>query len=348
MDILTASDDEILSSYSPTETPVETSTEEAPLEQTSEVNSTELTDEEISEESSDSINEDGEKVEENLVEEDKTVDTEVDDAKSQLDLLFAPITANGKDIQIDNIEDARRLIQMGLGFNKKMAKLKPHLKIVKMLENNDLLSEEKLSFLIDISKKDPKAIGKLLADSELDPLNLTPGNDYTPNTYSVSDSELELNNTLDSLQDSKHYGQLLDIVVNKWDGASKELLVSNPNIINGIHEHIASGIYAQVTTIMEKERALGRLNGLCDLAAYKAVGDMMDAKGLFNLQKDKTTEAAPVITKAKGVTESELKSRKLAASPTKSAPVKQSKLADFNPLSASDEDIANMTLDKFI
>jgi len=269
------------------------------------------------------------------------------DAASQLELLFAPLNAIGKEITIDNVEDARKLMQMGAGFNKKMAALKPHLKLVKMLQNNGLLDEGKLAHLIDVSKNNPSAIGKLLADSDIDPLNLDPGNEYTPNTYTVSDTEIELDNVLDDLKESPHYTQLLDIAVNKWDAPSKQLLLSQPEIITTLHAQIANGIYQQVTAVMERERLLGRLNGLSDLVAYKQIGDMMDAKGMFK-QAAKHTQATPTYHSKVEADESKLKSRKLAASPTKSSPVIKKGLADFDPLKMTDDEIMSMSLDKFL
>ena len=270
------------------------------------------------------------------------------DYKAQLDLLFAPLTANGKTITIDNVADARRLIQMGLGFNKKMATLKPYLKYARMLENNGLLDESKLSFLIDISKKDPNAISKLLADSNIDPLNLNSTSDYTPNTYTVSDSEIELSNALDELKDSTHFGSLLDTVVNKWDDSSKQLLVSNPNIIRDLHSHKELGIYDKVVAVVEKERALGRLLGLSDLEAYKKVGDAMDAQGLFADTPVEKPKATPTVTAKVNAKDLSLKSRKLAASPTKTSPKKQVDLSNFNPLAMKDEEIANMTFEQYL
>lgn len=272
---------------------------------------------------------------------------ELDDAAKQLEALFAPLNAIGKELKIDNIEDARRLMQMGAGYNKKMAGLRPHLKIVKMLQNNGLLDETKLAHLIDVSKNNPNAIGKLLADSNIDPLNLEPSNEYTPNTYTVSDTELELDNVLDDLKESPHYAQVLDVAVNKWDAPSKQLLLGQPEIIRTLHDQISNGIYQQVTAVMERERLLGRLNGLSDLVAYKQIGDMMDAKGMFTHSVKQTT-ATPSVVNSVTANESKLKSRKLAASPTKSSPGVKKSLADFDPLKLSDEEIMSMSLDKFL
>lgn len=334
---MTASDEEIMRMYEP---PVQS--QESSDELTNE-SSDEVTDvmETVSVDEVDVVDTE---TEESSVED---VSAEPLDAAQQLEQLLAPFNAIGKEIKVDNIEDARRLMQMGAGFNKKMAALKPHLKLVKMLQNNGLLDESKLAHLIDVSKNNPNAIGKLLADSDIDPLNLDPSNEYTPNTYTVSDNEMELDNVLDDLKESPHYAQTLDVVVNKWDAQSKQLLISQPDIINTLHAQIASGIYQQVTKVMERERLLGRLNGLNDLHAYKQVGDMMDAKGLFEHQATQT-KATPQINDKVNADESKLKSRKLAASPTKSSPTAKKSLSDFNPLAMTDEEIMSMSLDKYL
>lgn len=280
-------------------------------------------------------------------ESDKEKDTNVSEAQATLDKIFQPFIANGKEIKIDNADDAIRLMQMGAGFNKKMAALKPHLKIVKMLENNGLLDESKLHHLIDISKKDPNAISKLLADSGIDPLNLNSGKDYKPTTYTVDDTELELDDVLGDLKDSPHYKQTLEIIVDKWDKPSSKLLLDNPNVIRTLHDHMSSGIFDKVVAVVERERALGKLTGLSDLHAYKAVGDAMEEQGLFGTVQPKQTKSNPVATVAAAKVDESLKSRKLAASPTKSSPGKKDH-GSFDPLKATDEEIMAMSLDKFL
>lgn len=278
---------------------------------------------------------------------DKPDDKTLADAKAQLDKIFAPFIANGKEIKIDNVDDAIRLMQMGAGFNKKMAALKPHLKIVKMLDSHGLLDEGKLNHLIDISKNNPDAISKLLADSKIDPLNLKPSTDYKPNSYTVDDSEIEFDNVIEDLKPSKHYAKTLEVIVDKWDKASSQILVSNPQVIRDIHDHVASGIYDLVSTEVDRQRALGRLTGLNDLQAYKLVGDQMDQAGAF-AKAQETPKSNPTVSIPANASDDKLKSRKLAASPTKSSPGKKVDVGGFNPLTATDEEIKNMSLDKFL
>ena len=94
--------------------------------------------------------------------------------QAEYERLLTPFKANGRQMQVHSVDDAMQLMQMGANYNKKMAGLKPNLKLMKMLEKNDLLNEEKLSFLIDLQTKDPAAIARFIKDSEVDPLDIDP------------------------------------------------------------------------------------------------------------------------------------------------------------------------------
>ena len=260
--------------------------------------------------------------------------------------LFAPFKANGKDLQVATVDEAVTLMQMGANYNKKMAALKPNLKLMKLLENNGLLSEEKLSFLIDLEKKNPDAIGKLLKDGGIDPLDLNAENasDYKPHTYTVDDRELELDTILGELQDSPSYNRTLDVVSNKWDGASKQVIAQQPQLLKVINDHISNGVYDLISTEMERERMFGRLNGLSDLEAYRHVGDAIQARGGFDhlaSQVQAKPAVQPAVKPAPVVDDQKLKDKKRAASPTKATPA-TAPAADFNPLALSDDEFTKL------
>src|SRR5690606_21653948 len=63
--------------------------------------------------------------------------------------IMKPFKANGREIKLNSPEEVITLMQKGANYTKKMQALQPHLKIVRMLENNQLLDEGKLSQLID-------------------------------------------------------------------------------------------------------------------------------------------------------------------------------------------------------
>lgn len=276
------------------------------------------------------------------------------DYKAEYERLTAPFKANGREVQVGSVDDAINLMQMGANYNKKMAALKPNLKLMKLLENNGLLSEEKISFMIDLGKKDPGAINKLVKESGIDPMDLDAekASAYKQTAYAVDEREIELDTVLDDIKDSTTYTRTLDVVSNKWDVASKQAISQAPQLLKVIDDHMASGIYDLISTEIERERVFGRLKGLSDIEAYRQVGDAIQARGGFNhLFKKDTVQpnqpATPVIVQPKPkVDEAELNNRRRAASSTKpAAPTTTPK--EYNPLSMSDEEFAKLAEPKF-
>ena len=287
------------------------------------------------------------------VKEDKPKDAPALDYEAEYKKLLAPFKANGREIKVDNVDDAVALMQMGANYSKKMAALKPNLKLMKMLENNGFLSEEKIGFLIDLGKKDPAAISKLVKESGVDPMDLDAdkASTYKRTAYAVDDREIELDTVLDELQGSPAYTRTLDVVSNKWDVASKQAVSQAPQLLKVLHDHVASGMYDLISTEIERERLFGRLKGVSDLEAYRLTGDAINARGGFNhlVQKPVATKTpAPEIVqpKAKVVEDDKLKDKRRAASSTKTAaPTTIPK--DFNPLDLSDDDFNKLPTPKF-
>lgn len=274
------------------------------------------------------------------------------DYKTEYENLFAPFKANGKEMKVDSVEDARTLMQMGANYNKKMAALKPNLKVLKMLENNSLLDEQKLSYLIDLDKKNPAAIAKLIKESGIDPLDIDTDaqSDYQPETYSVDDREIELDTVLDELKDTPTYNQTINEISNKWDGASKQIVANNPQLLRVINDHVASGVYDVISKEVEKQRVFGRLNGLSELEAYRQVGDQLQAQGGFDhlFQAQPSTEKRVVTPKpARKAADPQLKSKKRAASPAKATSTAKAE-PDFNPLALSDDEFLKQVNEKFL
>jgi hypothetical protein len=287
--------------------------------------------------------------------EDQPKDEPKVDYEAEYKRLLAPFKANGREIKIDNVDDAISLMQMGANYNKKMAALKPNLKLMKLLENNGLLSEEKISFLIDLGKKDPAAINKLVKDSGIDPMDLDAekASAYRQTAYTVDDREIELDTVLDEIQGTPSYNRTLEIVSNKWDGASKHVIAQTPQLLRVINDHIQSGVYDLISKEIENERMFGRLRGVSDIEAYRQVGDSLQAKGAFNhlgkgsSQTERQPDTKPIVVPPKPRVDDEaLKDKKRAASSTK--PAASAPKQDFDPLSLSDEEFSKIVNKQFL
>lgn len=236
---------------------------------------------EVDTESEDEVEEEEAEVE--TEEEEAEAESEVDYAAEYKRLIGTPIKANGKDITIDSIDDAIKLIQMGANYYKKVEQLKPAQKIVSMLEKAQLLDESKLSFAIDLLNKDPAAIQSLVGDMDISDVLDEKHNGYKPKDHTVSDVQLNLDNAINDVASTPTGHITLKVLGEQWDQASRQIVVSNPNIIGLINQHVADGTFDTVTREVEKRRMLGQIpQGLNDIEAYKFVGDQLYANGNAN------------------------------------------------------------------
>jgi len=270
------------------------------------------------------------------------------DYKSELAEVMAPFKAAKREITVKTAEDARRLMQMGVDYSRKMADMKPYQKVLKTLEKHDLLDMGEINFVIDlVKKKDPEALKKFLRDNEIDPMDLsmTDDTEYKPNDYSVGDREMMLDDVLTDISDTDTFDQTVDVISKQWDMASRKVLMDNPGIIKVLNDHMDSGVYGQIADRMLTEKTLGKLTGLSDLEAYKAVGEAIESEnGWINPPKgsnpatdSNSQDSAQGQSAAAAKAEKKRKDQKRAASPTKGTAGAGKKSPDFG--SMTDEEI---------
>ncbi len=380
-DVMGMSDEDFLSQdFSEVVTDVEEASieqeQEAEAEATEEETSTEIVDaveeeseeeveeDESSEEASDGTSDASEEESADETDDEESDDTEetsggdkidseeesITDYQAQIDELFAPIKANGKEVKINSIEEARKLISMGMGFTKKMESLKPARLLQQKMREHDLLEEGKLDFLIALDKKDPEAIAQLLKDAKLDPLNIDMESDssYQPEAYSGGKDTLALDDVITELENSDYAPDLAELISTKWGESSREVLRESPALLQIIDSHMQVGIYDSIMDRVEQEKRLGSYMGVSDIVAYGQVAEQMNREGQFAhlnapAQEKKVEEKPRTITKAikpKPKVDPNLK-RKQATAVTKSSPVV--KKAESAYLGMTDEEfLANM------
>ena len=257
-----------------------------------------------------------------------------------------PFKANGKMIELRSPEEATKLLQMGANYTKKLQALQPHLRATRMLENNGLLDENKLSFAIDLLKGDPLAIQKLLADSQFDPMTVDKDKaaDYTPGNYQVTDQEMAFQAALDDIEASDSGKQLLTEIAGQWDRESKEALFQHPEVLGQLNLQRELGLYEQITSEIHRLRTLGQIpQGTPFLQAYRAVGDMLHEQGrlkpktetLAPIEEPKPVEVRTATPPAKVVNSAQAR----AAAPTKTNPA---------PASNPQSDILSLPDDEFL
>jgi hypothetical protein len=211
--------------------------------------------------------------------------------------LMAPFKANGSEFQVRSPEEARRLMQMGANYGKKMQELAPNLKQMRALNNHGLLNDEKLNFLIDLSKHDKNAIQKLLHESGIDPLDLDVQTKpaYQPGNHQITDEEQAFYNTVEEVSASEEGNAILTDVNKVWDQQSKQILFQAPNLLTILTAQKESGIYDRITAEINRQKTLGMLGPQVPfLDAYKHVGDTLHAAGQLTPQTAQAPAPSPL------------------------------------------------------
>lgn len=275
--------------------------------------------------------------------------------------IMAPFKANGKEFTPSSPEEVVRLMQMGANYTKKMQALKPNLQLMRMLENNGLLDEAKLSFLIDVDKKDPKAIQKLLHDAKIDPLEIDASEApaYTPGNHRVSDQEMAFHEALSDVATTETGKETIVLINSKWDNVSKQAVFKEPVLLSIITEQRSNGIYDQIVSEIERQQTLGLMPNIPFIQAYKQVGDRLHAEGKLvprgaSQPQPQLMNPAPVVpqrqvletrpAQPKSPVSNGEKAR--AASPGPKASTKSSPQT-FDPFSMTDEEIMAIPAPRF-
>lgn len=245
--------------------------------------------------------------------------------------ILQPFKANGTEVQVRNVDEAIQLMQMGANYTKKMQALQPNLKVLKTLEKQGLLDEAKLNYLIDLSKGDPKAVAKLVKEANPEWSQVDEEEEYIPTNHQVSETAIQLEQVLDSIESTPTGARCIDVVGNQWDDGSKAILTKEPALIAQLNEQMQAGIFDKINAEVQHVRMFGGLVGKSDFEAYRIVGAQMFQEGKL------TQQAQPVArTSAKQQDPARNTQRKAAATPSSRKQV--SVQSEYSPLAMSDEE----------
>lgn len=274
------------------------------------------------------------------------------DYKAAYDLIMKPFKANGREISVRSPEELIRLAQMGANYTVKLQELQPQRRIITMLGNHGLLDESRLSYLIDLDKKNPQAIAKLLKDSGINPMDLqSEAADYQPVSFAASDAEMAFTNALEAVKAEPEGEALIQDIIS-WDEGSKKALGQDPSILGVLAEHKTNGLYDTIAPEAHRQRTINpQYATLPFLVVYRQVGMEMQAQGKLAPTQDKPAEQqapaapaakqTPIATRVATPTPAAGADKVRAAAPARSAPNPVSTEKNF--LNMSDEEFAKET-----
>lgn len=323
----------------------ESNKSESSEEESSEENSVE--ENESSEQESEGENESTDEAQKE--EKEKTETQPIINYEEEYKKLLAPFKANGSEMKVNNIEEAITLMQKGANYHQKMNSIKPIMRIAKMLENNNLLNENDIQFLIDVKKHDPSAIAKLISDAKIDPVTIDPDQrqEYKPGNDRVTDSDMMFDEVMADIKESPAFSKTIK-AIEQFDSKSQLALAQDPELIRKLNYQVEIGLFDKVNSELTRRQVLGLVpKNLSVFEAYMQVGDDLYKAGALKEFDDKVItpnvakpDAKPTGKKAplKNVDNDSLKAKKQSVAPTVGTTAKQKDLKDFNPLSMTDDE----------
>ena len=217
----------------------------------------------------------------NAVESTPDLFNDADFRESVGSLFTTGIQAGGKTVRIANPDELKRIVQQGIGVTKRMQELKPKLQMIAALEAQGITSSD-INYLIDLHKRTPQAVSKLVQDSKYDVYSAPDASTYTPSDYSISDAQYALQEVLDACQHRSGYSATLE-AVQRLDADSRAVLGQRPQEfaeLVGDMETVVDGssVFNDIMGIVETEKLKGNFAGVSKLDAYAQVADTLKEK----------------------------------------------------------------------
>lgn len=202
--------------------------------------------------------------------------------------------ANGKEFEftLDEVKEKfGQVFGQAMDYTKKTQAIKKDRKKLDAI-NSANLSDEDLSLAIDVLKGDKDALSAVLKRTGIDAIDLdteTESN-YVPKDYGRDDSELALQDVINSISADPEYKQTEAVIGKQWDDASWGELSKNPKLIGALHEEIKSGVFNEVDKIATKLKVYGG-DSKSDLGYYREAASIYNGK-LQSARQQKDAERA--------------------------------------------------------
>lgn len=270
---------------------------------------------------------------------------DVSPEKAFFEAVTSEFQANGKAYKIESAEDVKKLMQMGLNYNQKMAAMKPNLKIVRALQDAGITSVDQLGHLLDLHAKKPEAIAKLVQDSGLDTYEFEEqAKSYVPSAPQVNDQLIEFEMVANELGQNPNFQKVVT-QLEGFDNQTKQQIFENPDMLRTLTDHVTHGYYDKIMAQMDIGNALGHYRGMTFLQAYEATGQRLfgqqqQQQPAVNQVPAAQPKPVPVATKPNPVNNT---ARQAAASVTNTAsPVHRPQPTPAELWEMSDEEFAKL------
>jgi len=252
-----------------------------------------------------------------------------DDEKKQDDEKIV-INTGDTAIEVGSKDELIKLAEKSLKTKTMFDKYKDDIAIIEGLKENGI-EEEDLYLLAEAKKGNKNAIAKLLAKTNIDPLEIDPeeAKDYKPNEVKANMDYIQSKAILEEIQqDEDTYRKFNNLVMKDFDDESRQIVFKNAENLEAVAGIIKSGV---IDAILPK------------YTKYKLVDDKKPIDALISAYEDYKKELESKKTEVKTKIEKESKQKAIKRKKA-SEGVKTKKTTSKN---SSKPDFATMSEEEF-
>lgn len=211
-------------------------------------------------ENEDDIEDEEEPSEEPDEDEEDNSDADEDESEPEPEVKKYKYKANGQDFEFteDEIKDQfGKIFGMSMNYTQKMQEIAPWRKTISALKDNDL-GHDDVNLMIDVMKGNKEAIAEVVKRNGIDIMDLDSSEErtYAPSNYGRSEQELAIDDVIGSIEKDQEFAVTQHVVDRQWDSRSREMLAKQPQMIQGLHNDVKSGVYDAVSPIAMKLKVL--------------------------------------------------------------------------------------------
>jgi len=199
-------------------------------------------------------------------EEGEIKDPVVEDSKEPGEFDFSQVPQDKvipKDINVNGMTVRATMAELEEGFKKgmnytqKMQEIAPHRKDMNLMSENNLTTDD-LNLLIEAKNGNKEALGKLLANAKLDPLDVeTEGKEeYTPKDYSKEVPNVEMEQIKNTILSDTTNAPIVETALQSMPEDMYELVSANSNSMGALYKDVQQGVYQKVMPEVIKQQSL--------------------------------------------------------------------------------------------
>ena len=166
------------------------------------------------------------------------------------------INVNGMKVRA-TMEELEAGFKKGMNYTQKMQEIAPHRQDMNLMTEHGLSTDD-LNLLIEAKKGNKEALGKLIANAKVDPLELDAeaAQDYTPENYAKEVPNVEMEQVKNEILADGDFAPAVENALQSMPEDMYQMVSSDARGMNSLYNDMKSGMYDKVMPEVMKQQAL--------------------------------------------------------------------------------------------